>query len=143
MISSRNLFDLLPPVRLMAMEFVHECKVAGFDLLITSTYRDKAAQNALFAQGRTTKGAIVTNARGGQSFHQYRVALDVVPMLHGKPVWSLKGQDRLLWEKTMKIGEKIGFESASRWHSNPEWPHFQYTGGLTLADYQAGKTLNA
>lgn len=125
----------------MAKAFVAACLLEGIDLLITSTYRDHESQNALFAQGRTTRGDIVTNARGGQSYHNYRVAFDVVPLRNGKPVWSTKGDDAKLWERVGQLGEYVGLEWAGRWKSFREFAHFQFTGGLTLKDLQAGKRL--
>ena len=83
MINSRDLKELHPTVAGKAYTFVERCRQAGIDLLITSTYRDKQSQDALYAQGRSKEGKIVTNAKGGQSFHNYRVALDVVSMRNG------------------------------------------------------------
>jgi peptidoglycan L-alanyl-D-glutamate endopeptidase CwlK len=42
-------------------------------------YRTHAEQDALYAQGRTTPGPIVTRAKGGQSPHNWGLAIDVVP----------------------------------------------------------------
>lgn len=141
MINSRSLDDLLPQVKTLAEKFIARCKEEGIDLLITSTYRDKESQAALFAQGRTAPGKIVTNARAGQSFHNYRVALDVVPLCNGKPVWNTANEDAVLWKKLGAIGKECGLEWAGDWRTFKEFPHFQYTGGLTLADFQAGKVL--
>jgi len=140
-ITSRNLNDLHPLVKSKALGHVAACKAAGIDLLITCTYRDNDAQNALYAQGRTAPGRKVTNARGGQSFHNYRVAYDVVPLRNGKPVWGTTGEDGVLWEKVGALGEIWGLEWAGRWTRMKEFPHFQYRGGLTLQDFQSGKSL--
>lgn len=110
----------------------------GIELLITSTYRDKESQDALYAKGRTAPGAVVTNARGGDSLHNYRVAYDVVPVVDGKPVWEASSP---VWEEVGRIGKECGLEWAGDWKTFRELPHFQYTGGLTLADFKAGKTL--
>lgn len=140
MITSRKLDDLLLPVKIRALNLIHECKALGVDLAVTCTYRDAAAQEELYAQGRTADGKIVTNARAGQSYHQYRVAFDVVPLRNGKPVWGTAGADGELWQRIGEIGEAQGLEWAGRWKRFREFPHFQFTGGLTLADFQAGKT---
>lgn len=141
MINSRNLNDLHPKVKPMVEEFIQKCADNGIDLLVTSTYRDHESQNALYAQGRTTPGKKVTNAKGGQSWHNWRVAVDIVPMRNGKPVWGTTGPDGELWNKVGEIGESVGLEWAGRWKTFKEFAHFQYTGGLSLADFQAGKTL--
>ena len=90
MINSRKLEDLHPKVKPMVEAFIQKCADNGIDLLVTSTYRDHESQNALYAQGRTTPGKKVTNAKGGQSWHNWRVAVDIVPLRNGKPVWSLQ-----------------------------------------------------
>lgn len=141
MINSRGIKDLHPTVQVLVNAMVTACTKAGFEFLITSTYRDNESQNALYAQGRTLKGAVVTNAKGGQSFHNYRVAFDIVPLRNGKPVWGTKGADGKLWEDIAKIGKACGLEWAGDWKTFVEYPHFQYTQGLTLKDFQSGKTI--
>jgi len=42
------------------------------------TLRTDKEQDALFAIGRTIKGKKVTNAKGGRSYHNYGLALDIV-----------------------------------------------------------------
>ena len=141
MVNSRNINDLHTKVTAMASEFINRCKAEGIDVLITSTYRDAESQNELYAQGRTTPGKVVTKANAGQSYHNWKVAFDVVPIRNGKPVWGTKGEDLVLWERVGAIGEGLGLEWAWRWTNNKEMAHFQYTGGLKIADFQAGKTI--
>jgi len=142
MINSRKLEDLNTEARRRAERFILACKDAGIDVLVTSTYRDNEAQNALYAQGRTKPGAIVTNAKAGQSWHNWRCAFDVVPIRYGKPVWGTTGKDGDLWRQVGEIGESCGLEWAGRWTGKlKEMAHFQYTNGLTLADFQNGRVL--
>ena len=137
MINSRSLSDLNPKVAALCSEFINRCKAQGIDVIITSTFRDGAAQDALYAQGRTTEGKKVTNAKAGQSYHNWRVAFDFVPIVNGKAQWN----DNTLFIKCGEIAEGIGLEWAGRWTKFKETAHCQYTGGLSLADFQAGKTL--
>jgi peptidoglycan L-alanyl-D-glutamate endopeptidase CwlK len=113
--------------------------MAGIEILVTCTYRSPVDQDKLYAQGRTAPGRIVTNARAWQSLHQYGVAFDVVPMREGKPVWGTTGADGELWQRVGIAGEASGLEWAGRWKRFREFPHFQYTGGLTIAELKAGK----
>jgi peptidoglycan L-alanyl-D-glutamate endopeptidase CwlK len=136
MINSRKIEDLHPHVASLCRKFIERCKEAGVDVLVTSTYRDHESQNALYAQGRTAPGKIVTKAKGGQSFHNHKVAFDVVPLVNGKAIWNDEG----LWRKIGQIGQEVGLEWGGNWKFQDK-PHFQYTGGLTLADFQAGKAL--
>lgn len=139
MVNSRKIDDLHPHVAKLCKEFVAKCDEAGIDVLITSTYRDHESQAALYAQGRTTAGKKVTNAKPGQSWHNWRVAFDFVPVVHGKAQWN----DLKTFEKCGLIAESLGLEWAGRWKSFKEMAHIQYTGGLTMKDFQAGKTLIA
>lgn len=141
MTNSRSLDDLNPLVRKLAIRFIERCKAEGIDILVTSTYRDAESQNLLYAQGRTAPGRKVTNAKAGQSWHNWRVAFDVVPLRNGKPVWNTSGDDLKLWQQVGTIGVTCGLEWAGNWKTFQEFPHFQFTGGLTLADMQAGKQL--
>ena len=138
MTNSRKLDDLLPSVATKARALLSAAKRDGIELLVTSTYRDAECQDALYAQGRTTPGKRVTNAKGGQSWHQYRVAFDVVPLVAGKAIWD----DRRIWTRIGELGESVGLEWAGRWKSFPESPHFQFTGGLTMAQLKQGKQPN-
>lgn len=137
MINSRDIKDLHSKVQPKVEEFLAKCKAAGIDVLITSTYRDAESQNALYEQGRTKPGQKVTNAKAGQSWHNWRCAFDFVPIVNGKAQWN----DASLFQKCGEIAESCGLEWAGRWKSFKELAHCQYTGGLTLADFQAGKTL--
>lgn len=138
MISSRSLDDLLPAVKERVQRFIKAANDAGIDLLVTSTYRDNESQNALYAQGRTAPGKIITNAKAGQSFHNYRCAVDVVPIINGKPVWDVSYQ---VWQTIGKLGKEAGLEWAGDWKTFKEMPHFQYTGGLNLAQLQKGNKV--
>ena len=137
MINSRSLDDLIPQARVRVDKLIEVCKAAGIDLLITSTYRDNESQDALYAQGRTQPGKIVTKAKAGQSFHNYRCAVDVVPLVNGKPVWD----DETLWQQIDRLGKQVGLEWAGDWQTFKEYPHFQYTGGKTLKQLQAGEKI--
>lgn len=137
MINSRDIKDLNPKVAEKALLLIRECKNQGIDILITSTYRDAESQNALYAQGRTTPGKKVTNAKAGQSWHNWRCAFDFVPIVNGKAMWS----DTALFTKVGEIGERIGLTWAGRWVKFPEMAHFQFTNGLTLTDFQNGKNF--
>jgi peptidoglycan L-alanyl-D-glutamate endopeptidase CwlK len=136
MINSRDINQLHPVVAAKAGAFVAACKAAGIAVLIYSTYRDHESQDAIYAQGRTEPGPKVTNAKGGQSYHQYRCAFDFVPTINSVAQWN----DRKAYAKCGAIAEALGFEWGGRWTS-PDMPHCQFTGGLSLADLRAGKEI--
>lgn len=94
-------------------------------------------------------GLKVTNAGPGDSWHNWNRAIDVVPLRHGKPVWGTSGNgidtdplddstdDLELWQRVGSIGKANGLEWAGDWHTFPEFPHFQFTGGLSLSTLKA------
>ena len=135
MINSRDINDLLPRVADKAREFVAACLDEGIHVTITSTYRDNESQDAIYAEGRTKPGTIKTKAKGGDSFHNYRVAFDFVPVMDGKAVWG----DRSLWERCGAIAVRCGLEWGGSWEHFKDMPHCQDTAGYTLADYKAGQ----
>ena len=138
MINSRDINELLPEVKNRVEHFIALCEDNHIDLLITSTYRDFESQDALYAQGRTTKGFIVTNAKAGESYHNYRCAVDVVPLVGGKPLWDTNNP---IWESVAMLGKQAGLEWAGDWKSFKEMAHFQYTGGLTIAQLKEGAVI--
>lgn len=137
MINSRKLEDLLPEVAEKVKAFIELCHKNGIDIIITSTYRDNESQTAIYNQGRTTKGSIVTNAKAGESYHNYRCAADFAPVVNGKINWN----DTATFTKCGKFAEQCGLEWAGRWKSFPELAHVQYTGGLTIKDLKSGKKI--
>jgi peptidoglycan L-alanyl-D-glutamate endopeptidase CwlK len=137
MINSRAVTDLHPHVADLCHQFKVKCLEQNIDVLITSTYRDHESQNALYAQGRTKPGKRVTNAKVFQSYHNWRVAFDFVPIVNGKAQWS----DLATFKKCGKIAKSLGLEWAGDWVRFKEVAHCQYTNGLKIADFQAGKHL--
>lgn len=130
MINSRKIEDLHPYVAGLCKKFIAACKKEGIDVLITSTYRDNESQNALYAQGRTKAGRIVTYAKAGESWHNFRLAFDFVPIKNGKAMWN----DARAFKRCRQIGEALGLEGLDF-----EMAHLQWRGGLTLAQARAGK----
>ena len=134
--SSRKLTDLHPQMQPMVTRFLANARAAGIDLLVTCTYRSNEEQAALYAIGRTKPGRIVTNAKPGRSTHNNTLngkpaalAVDVVPLRDGKPVWSASDP---VWKRVGEIGEKVGLEWAGRWKTFREYPHFQHPQAKTL-----------
>jgi peptidoglycan L-alanyl-D-glutamate endopeptidase CwlK len=123
--------DLLPLLQRKLQEHKDICKKHGLYFTVTSTYRSQEAQNALYAQGRTTKGNIVTNAKGGQSFHNWRVAYDIVPLVNGKTDFSQEA----IFAAIAYFGKQIGLEWGGDFPNIKDMPHFQITLGYTFQDF--------
>jgi peptidoglycan L-alanyl-D-glutamate endopeptidase CwlK len=132
-VSSRKLTDLHPLMQPLVVDFLARAELEGIDLLVTCTYRSDEEQEKLYAIGRTKPGRRVTNAPPGRSMHNFRfcgkpasLAVDVVPLRAGKPVWGTTGADLALWQKVGQLGEAAGLEWAGRWKRFREFPHFQH-----------------
>jgi peptidoglycan L-alanyl-D-glutamate endopeptidase CwlK len=105
-------------------------------------FRTFAEQDALFAQGRTKPGEIVTKARGGLSYHNYALAIDIV-LIHDvdgdgdydKPVWDKKtdfdGDKKADWMEVVQIFKEFGWEWGGDWGFEDP-PHFQKTFGYSV-----------
>jgi peptidoglycan L-alanyl-D-glutamate endopeptidase CwlK len=46
-----------------------------------------------------------------------------------------------VWQQVGKLGKAAGLEWAGEWKRFKESPHFQYTGGLTLAQLRSGAKI--
>ena len=98
---------------------------SGITVRVTQGLRTWAEQDALFAQGRTTPGRIVTFARGGESWHNYGLALDFVPMVAGAPMWAITHP---WWAATIAAAQAWGLFSGSTWPDpKTDTPHLQLT----------------
>lgn len=123
----RTLDVLAAPVREAAMRLRVLCQSEGIDLLIYCTLRQLSEQAALYAQGRTRPGPIVTNARPGNSLHNpdcngQSWAFDAVPLVAGKAAWD----NPALVERMGILGEACGLQWAGRWQGAlREAVHFQ------------------
>lgn len=111
------------------------------------TLRTFAEQDALYAQGRTKAGSIVTNARGGSSYHNFGLAIDIVLLVDKDKngtfetaSWDLKtdfdGDGKSDWQEIVAIFKRYGYEWGGDWKFN-DAPHFQKTFGKSVAELQS------
>lgn len=139
-LSLSRLNELHPKVRDKAIEaYTEACRVTpvGVHPFITEAYRSFERSDALYAQGRTTKGSIVTNAKGGSSLHNYRLAVDFCLQVNGKTSWVVDKN----WMKVIEVFKKYGFKSGIDFKSIVDAPHLEMTFGYSvkqlLAKYKA------
>ena len=140
---ARDLKLLHPKLRQLAENLIEKAAEAGLSIMVTQTLRTVEEQNELYAQGRTKPGRIVTNARGGESFHNYGLAFDIVLMNGRKPNWDtgadINDNDIDDYFEIGELGERLGLTWGGRWKFK-DLPHFQFTFGLTLKELQSGKS---
>lgn len=134
--SATRLQGLHPKVRATAEELIKQAHARGINVLICQGYRSFEEQAAIYAQGRTKPGKIVTNAKPGYSYHNYGLAIDFCLLdEHGGVHWEVN--DR--WREVARIGKSLGFEWGGDWKDFKDYPHLQMTFGLSISDLLAGK----
>ena len=142
---SREIEDLHPKVQEYCRELITQCIFYGIRIIITQTLRTIEEQDELYARGRTKPGPVVTNAKGGSSYHNYRLAFDfAVQGDDGKTIWDPKVDENNDGEPDYAeigaIGEAFGLEWGGHFKTiKGDLGHFQYTFGLSIADLKAGK----
>jgi len=148
--SAARLVGLHPVVKMAAERLVELTYAAGVPIVITQGYRSIAEQDALYAQGRTKPGKIVTNARGGYSNHNFGVAIDFAILLppDGKQVsWDMlrdgNANGRRDWDEAVEIAKQLGFTWGGDWKSFVDTPHFEMTFGISTANWRAGRRPTA
>jgi len=106
----------------------------GCDYILISGNRTWKEQDALYAKGRTAPGAIVTNAKGGSSNHNFGIAVDA-GVFSGK--LYLDNSDPTKAAKVHKACSEhaaaCGLEWGGSWTSIKDLPHYEVRTGLSLA----------
>jgi peptidoglycan L-alanyl-D-glutamate endopeptidase CwlK len=113
----------------------------------TFTFRTFAEQDALYAQGRIKPGKIVTNAKGGQSYHNYGLAIDIALLVDKdgngtfeSASWDTKtdfdGDRKSDWQEIVAIFKRYGWEWGGDWKF-VDAPHFQKKLGKSIMELQA------
>lgn len=117
----------------------------GVRLRFSHTSRSFKEQDYLYAQGRTRPGAVVTNAKGGESEHNYHLAFDIVLLYDkdGNGTFETASWDTLFdgdgdgvsdWLEVTQILEKAGYKNGFI-RNGKKWdkPHFSKTFGYKVS----------
>lgn len=123
-----------------ALEMIKRAYDEGINVQLSDGLRTNAQQQALYDQGRTKPGKIVTNARPGTSYHNYGLAIDffLVSQDGTQSIWVVNKD----WRRVAQIGKSLGFEWGGDWKGFQDNPHLQMTGSLSIKNLQAGKRPN-
>ncbi len=144
--TEKNLKTLDPHAEALFREFLVYAKDIADDFLdcdvkLISGHRTWKEQDALYAQGRTKPGKRVTNAKGGQSNHNFGIAGDIGIFRRGDYLDDNAAKaDQAFCERIYKhLAKKaaaFGLEAGNNWN-NPDPPHFEVSTGLSLAQKRA------
>lgn len=135
-VSLQRIEKLHPKLREEVKQIVDNLAKRKVKIRITQGLRTDKEQNDLYAQGRTKPGKIVTNAKGGQSFHNFGLACDFC-LLHedGSVSYSLiedlDKDNKADWMEVVEEFKKYGWESGMDWKFK-DTPHVQKTMGNTI-----------
>lgn len=115
----------------------------GIEIVITHDFRSIDEQDALYNQGRNIAGNIVTNAKGGESYHNYGLAIDfALRTPEGDVVWDMErddnGNGKPDWLEVVELAKELGFTWGGDWDNFPDYPHLQMDFGLSINDLKRG-----
>jgi peptidoglycan L-alanyl-D-glutamate endopeptidase CwlK len=129
-ISEQRLALVAPGLAKKIRQMSDTLEQQGIYIRVVQGLRTVSEQDALYAQGRTAPGEIVTNAPGLESYHCYGLAADCVPSLNGPneaydPDWQ---QSHPNWRTMWNLGQSLGLTVGAFWTTFPDAPHFQIQG---------------
>jgi peptidoglycan L-alanyl-D-glutamate endopeptidase CwlK len=131
-ISEQRLAQVYPVLADKIRQIAATLQPEGIWIRVTQALRTVEEQDALFAQGRTAPGKVVTNCEGGHSYHNYGLAVDCVPSLPGDsyiPDWN---PEHPTWKRMEELGGALGLTVGALWRSFPDAPHFQISGRFPI-----------
>lgn len=125
-ISQARLGEVHPVLsaRITQLDHLLAASALAVHIRITQGLRTWNEQDALYAQGRTMPGKIVTQARGGFSAHNFGYAVDFAPDDPEFPVWHpdwTVGDAR--WKTVLAMALDCGLAEGAQWRTFPDTPH--------------------
>ncbi len=125
----RDITALHPRLQIKAAQLKEQCMKQGISILFGECVRTSAEQDALYAQGRTQPGNIVTNARGStySSQHQWGIAVDFYLNMDvdgdGAKSDDAFNNSSGLFERVGAIAQSVGLGWGGNWKSIKDLPH--------------------
>jgi peptidoglycan LD-endopeptidase CwlK len=135
--------EIHPVVEEQTNKLIQQAADKGILVVITDGYRSAEDQDRLYEKGRTASGTIVTQAKGGQSFHNYGLAVDfALKNYSGDIIWDMNydgnKNSKADWDEVVEMAKTLGFAWGGDWAEFKDYPHLQMDFGLTIADLQNG-----
>lgn len=136
--------QLNPLVKERSNQLIQQAADKGIVVVITDGFRSSEDQDKLYEIGRTTEGNIVTHAKGGESYHNYGLAIDfALQTPSGEVVWDMQydrnQNGKADWNEVVKMAKALGFQWGGDWKQFKDYPHLEMDFGLTIADLQSGE----
>lgn len=136
--------SLNPIVQERANQLVEMAAAKGIGILITDGFRSVEEQDQLYKKGRSSTGSIVTYAKGGESYHNFGLAVDfAIKLPSGDVIWDMQydgnGNGLADWYEVADLAKELGFEWGGNWEGFKDYPHLQMDFGLAISELQKGK----
>jgi peptidoglycan L-alanyl-D-glutamate endopeptidase CwlK len=109
------------------LDLIQEGLIKGKYIRIAQALRTFSEQDALYQQGRTKPGKVVTNAAAGQSIHNYGLAFDYLFIIDNHASWEVDND----WKKVASIFQEKGWIWGGLWKSIKDYPHLEKTFNYT------------
>lgn len=116
---------LQPRAAELARQLVAAARQKGIAIKVISGLRTVEEQDALYAQGRTAPGPIVTTARGGCSNHNTGLSFDIGVFRDDKFIDDQS--DPVTYQTVGELGRGLGLVWGGDWKSIKDLPHFETT----------------
>ncbi|MFK3939535.1 M15 family metallopeptidase [Alkalihalobacillus sp. NPDC078783] len=135
--------DLHPMVAEKVNQLVEQAEELNIQVVITDDFRSIEEQNSLYDRGRDANGQVVTNARGGESYHNYGLAVDFALRTHdGDVIWDMNydgnNNGEADWMEVVELAKALGFTWGGDWSRFKDYPHLQMDFGYSINDLQNG-----
>lgn len=137
--TEENLLTLLPKAQRAARIFLNAAKPFKYQVKILSGTRTYAEQAAIYAQGRTKPGSIVTKAGPGQSNHNFGIAFDV-GIFDGKTYFTGRNATEEKAYTDLRAFTKKAtpeLDWGGDWKSIKDKPHYELRTGKTTSQVRA------
>lgn len=144
--NEKQVLRLNPAIRDKVRKLLKKWFDSGLFVRITEdgNFRTFQQQQEIYNKGRDKNGnvidksKVVTNAKPGQSYHNYGLAFDIIPIVNGKGTYNFD------FSKLKPDAISLGFKWGGDWKKpKTDNPHFEYTFGKSekelLALYNSGK----
>jgi peptidoglycan LD-endopeptidase CwlK len=140
-ISESRIELLHPAIRQDVKDSIFILAERNIKIRIVQGLRTFEEQNSLYAQGRTLPGNIVTNAKGGESYHNYGLAIDFcIVEADGSISWDMNEKDSSgdiipIWKQVTDLFGMKGFNWGGYWKFKDN-PHLEKTFGFSFIQLQ-------
>lgn len=134
--------EIHPKVAIALRQLHTRAQSIDIQIVYTGGHRSYAKQDKLYELGRSKTGHIVTNERGGDSYHNYGLAVDFVLIQNGNLDWNMNydgnRNGKSDWQEVSELAKKLGFTIGSGGKEFPDHLHLQMDFGYSIRQLKNG-----